>query len=63
MADIAELELKTGVFAYTDAWHKKNIGTKKLECVLTVRNGKLVYDQGGRGFPEWNKAGEYEVIP
>jgi dihydroorotase len=62
-ADIAVFELKSGVFAFKDAWHKKLMGTKKLECTLTVRNGKVVYDRDGLGFPEWTKAGEYEVIP
>ncbi|MBI3472236.1 MAG: amidohydrolase family protein, partial [Candidatus Solibacter usitatus] len=62
-ADIAVLELKSGVFAFKDAWGKKMLGTQKLENVLTVRNGKLVYDAKGLGFPEWRKAGNYEVIP
>jgi dihydroorotase len=61
-ADVAVFDLKTGVFAFKDAWQKKLIGTKKLECVLTVRSGSLVYDRDGRGFPEWTAAGEYEVI-
>ncbi|MBI3697238.1 MAG: amidohydrolase/deacetylase family metallohydrolase [Acidobacteria bacterium] len=62
-ADIAVFDLQTGVFAFKDAWSKKYMGTKKLECVLTVRDGKVVYDQNGLGFPEWDKAGEYGVIP
>ena len=61
-ADVAVFKLRSGVFAFKDAWHKKLIGTKKLECVMTIREGSLVYDRDGRGFPEWNKAGEYEVI-
>jgi dihydroorotase len=62
VADIAVFDLRNGVFAYKDAWHKKLIGTKKIECVVTIRGGELVYDRDGRGFPEWTKAGEYEVI-
>ena len=62
-ADIAVLDLRSGIFAFKDAWHNKFMGTKKLECAMTVRNGKLVYDRDGRGFPEWTEAGEYEVIP
>jgi dihydroorotase len=61
-ADIAVFELANGVFAFKDAWSKKNLGTKRLECVLTVRDGKLVFDRDGRGFPLWTTAGEYEVI-
>jgi dihydroorotase len=62
-ADIAVLDLRSGVFAFKDSWGKKMLGTKKLECVLTVRAGKLVFDARGLGFPEWTAAGEYEVIP
>ena len=63
IADVAVFSLPSGIFAYKDAWHKKFIATKKLECVLTVRDGKTVYDRDARTFPEWTKAGEYEVIP
>ena len=63
VADIAVFELKTGVFAFKDAWSKKLLGTQKLECVATIRNGRLVADLNGLGFPLWNTAGDYEVIP
>jgi len=63
VADIAVFELKTGVFAFKDAWRKKLLGRQKLECVATIRNGRLVADLNGLGFPLWNTAGEYEVIP
>ncbi len=63
VADIAIFELKTGIFAFKDAWSKKLLGTQKLECVATIRNGKLVVDLNGLGFPLWSEAGQYEVIP
>ncbi|HEU0138884.1 MAG TPA: amidohydrolase/deacetylase family metallohydrolase [Bryobacteraceae bacterium] len=63
VADISVFELRTGVFAFKDAWHKKMLGNKKLEAVATIRDGKLVYDRKGLGFPEWTKAGDYGVIP
>jgi dihydroorotase len=62
VADIAVLKLRKGVFAFKDAWHNKMMGTQKLENIMTIRDGKLVYDIEGRGFPEWTTAGEYEVI-
>jgi dihydroorotase len=62
-ADIAVLELQSGVFAFKDAWGMKRMGQKRLECALTIRDGKLVYDRDGRGFPVWSAAGEYRVIP
>lgn len=62
VADVAVFELRTGIFAYKDAWHNKRLGTKKLETLMTIRAGELVYDRDGRGFPEWKTAGEYEVL-
>jgi dihydroorotase len=62
-ADVAVFALRTGVFAFKDSWHVKRLGTKRLECVLTVRDGNLVFDRDGMGFPLWSTAGEYEVIP
>ena len=62
-ADIAVFALPTGVFAFKDSWHVKRLGTKRLECVLTVRDGKLVFDRDGLGFPLWSTAGDYQVIP
>jgi dihydroorotase len=46
-ADVAVFELQTGVFAYIDSRHAKRLGNRKLECVLTVREGKVVYDREG----------------
>ena len=42
-ADIAVLAEQTGVFAFKDAWPAKRLGTRRLECVLTVRDGNVVY--------------------
>src|SRR5215472_8629871 len=44
-ADIAVLAERTGVFAFKDAWPAKRLGTKNLECVLTVRDGKVIYER------------------
>jgi dihydroorotase len=63
VADIAVIESQTGVFAFKDAWPAKRLGTKRLECVLTIRNGEIAYDRDGRGFPMWTSAGKYDLIP
>ena len=55
VADVAVFELQTGVFAFKDSWGHKLLGTKKLECVLTVRDGKIVYDLNGLSFPLWTE--------
>jgi dihydroorotase len=62
LADVAAFELQTGVFAYKDAWQKKYLATRKLAAVLTIRDGRLVFDANGLGFPLWTSAGNYEVI-
>jgi dihydroorotase len=61
-ADIAVFELREGAFAFKDAWGMKKLGTRRLECVMTVRGGRIVFDKHGLAFPLWNKAGEYVVI-
>jgi dihydroorotase len=60
-ADIAVLELEKGAFAFKDAWGAKRLGTRRLECVITIRGGHVVYDRDGRAFPVWTSAGAYEV--
>jgi dihydroorotase len=51
IADIAVFELQKGVFAFIDSARKKLTGTKKLECVMTVRDGKVVFDRDARMLP------------
>ena len=48
VADIAVLEAESGVFAFKDSWPAKRLGTKRLENVLTVRAGKIVYERNPR---------------
>jgi dihydroorotase len=46
-ADVAVFELQTGSFAFIDSRRMKRSGNRKLECVLTLRAGKVVYDREG----------------
>jgi dihydroorotase len=62
-ADVTVLRLEVGVFAYKDAWGKKKLGDKKLEAVMTLRDGEIVFDLDGLAFPDWKTAGNYELIP
>jgi len=59
VADIAVLELQQGKFGFLDSGHAKLIGDKKLRCVLTVRNGDVVWDTEGLSLTDWTKAGPY----
>lgn len=52
-ADIGVFAMRQGVFAFKDAWAKKMLGRQKLECLVTVRNGRIVFDQEGLSRPDW----------
>jgi dihydroorotase len=53
---VAVFELHTGQFSYVDCGKARMKGDKKLECVLTVRGGEIVFDPGGLSGPEWTQA-------
>jgi len=50
-ADVAVFELRQGVFSFIDSARKKLTGTKNLECAMTIRGGKIVFDRDGRMLP------------
>jgi dihydroorotase len=53
-ADIAVFELMTGDFQLIDSARRKMKANKKLVCVMTLRNGKIVNDVNGLSFPLWS---------
>jgi len=55
-ADVAVLKVQEGTFGFVDCGHAKLMGNQKLECVLTVRAGEVVYDPNGLSVPEWTQA-------
>ena len=53
-ADIAVFEMRKGKFAYRGTGGGKIMGDRKLQCVMTVFNGKIVYDHPyGLSVPLW----------
>ncbi|MEP6648047.1 MAG: amidohydrolase/deacetylase family metallohydrolase, partial [Saprospiraceae bacterium] len=50
-ADIAILDLRDGKFGFFDYTGYKIEGNKKLECEMTIRAGKIVYDLNGIANP------------
>jgi len=52
-ADLALLNLREGDFGFTDVRGWKIQGDKKLECELTLREGKVVWDLNGISMQEW----------
>jgi len=58
-ADIAVLEVRKGQFAFLDSGHAKLTADKEIRCVLTVRNGEVVWDSEGLSRTDWRDAGPY----
>ena len=54
-ADVAVLTLRKGTFGFLDSEGSKMMGTQKLECELTVKGGRVVWDLNGRSQPMWTE--------
>jgi dihydroorotase len=59
VADIAVLQIEKGRFGFLDSGHARLDGERRLRCVLTIRNGAIVWDSDGLSLPDWIKAGPY----
>jgi len=55
-ADVAVLKVLEGEFGFVDCGQARLTGRRKLECTLTLRAGKIVYDPTGLSMPEWPDA-------
>jgi dihydroorotase len=54
MADIAVLRVEKGEFGFLDMYNARLMGKERLECEMTLRDGKIVYDLNGLGRPDWS---------
>jgi dihydroorotase len=52
-ADIAVLCLESGVFPLSDSRRKKLLARQRVRCVMTIRNGTIVFDEDGFSCPDW----------
>ena len=52
-ADITVLSHHTGRYGFIDVQGAKMDGTQLLECELTVRDGKVLWDLSGIASPDW----------
>ena len=52
-ADVAVLRLERGQFGFIDSYGAKMIGTRRLDCELTVKDGLVVYDMNGISRDDW----------
>jgi dihydroorotase len=55
-ADVSVFRLMEGMFGFADCGRAKMMGSKKLDCQLTLRAGGIVYDPFGLSMPEWENA-------
>jgi dihydroorotase len=55
VADIAVLSLRKGSFGFIDTGGNKMAGDRRLEAELTIRGGKVVWDQNGMAAKDWVK--------
>ena len=55
-ADVAVFDLRQDDFSFVDCGRAKLQGDRKLECAMTVRAGKIVFDPGGLSMPKWEEA-------
>lgn len=63
-ADVAVFRLQEGLFGFADCGRARLTGSRRLECILTLRAGQVVYDPGGLTMPEWPQApAEYWISP
>ena len=58
-ADVAVFEVERGRFGFLDSGHARLTGEQNIRCVLTVRDGAVVWDPDGRTRPDWQQAGPY----
>ena len=54
-ADIAVLSVRRGKFGFVDSGGGKLMGDQKLECELTVKGGRVVWDLNGISRPMWTE--------
>jgi dihydroorotase len=54
-ADITILSIRNGKFGFIDAGGNKMNGDRKFEAEMTIRTGKIVWDQNGLSAQEWMK--------
>jgi dihydroorotase len=56
-ADVAVLRIERGNFGFVDVNGARMRGNQKLECELTLRDGKVVYDLNGITREDWDRLG------
>jgi dihydroorotase len=58
-ADVAVLRVEEGHFGFVDTYGARLKGNRRLDCELTLRNGRVVWDLNGITRDDWEKLGNY----
>jgi len=58
-ADLAILEIQEGKFGFLDSALTRLDATRRFRCLLTIRNGVIVWDSDGLSITDTLKAGPY----
>ena len=61
-ADVTVLKLNEGNFGFVDSGGAKLTGNQNLDCEMTLRAGKILWDVNGRSRPEWENLGDYKQV-
>ena len=61
-ADIAVLTVRRGDFGFVDSGRARHRGDRRLECLMTIRAGEIVWDVNGMSWSDWEDAGEYSIL-
>jgi dihydroorotase len=59
VADIAVIAVERGEFVFLDSGRAKLVGDRNLRAALTMRAGKVVWDDDGLATEEWSNVGPY----
>ena len=61
-ADVAVFQMEEGEFGFVDSGRASMRGTRRLRCLMTLRDGQVVWDLNGLAWKDWRAAGEYGVL-
>jgi dihydroorotase len=59
VADLAVIEIQQGHFGFLDTSHERLRGDRNMRAVLTMRDGRIVWDAEGISRTDWSQAGPY----
>jgi dihydroorotase len=63
-ADVAVIRVLKGEFGYVDCGFAKMIGDSRLDCMMTIRGGDILFDPNGLSLPHWKDApADYWKMP